>query len=163
MPDTNTGSRDERFMHRALELARQAFLHNEVPVGAVIVKDERIIGEGYNLVETLRDGTAHAEIRAIQAALRSTGHSRLIGCELYVTMEPCIMCAGALWQTRIFRVCYGCSDSKGGAYGTLYAIHSDKRLNHQVIIQSGLLEEASRGLIQDFFRQKRSSERCQSG
>ena len=148
-------------MRDALRLARKAYDSDEVPVGAVIVFNKEIIGEGYNQTERLKDPTAHAELLAIREAATKTGWQRLIDAELYTTLEPCIMCAGAIWQARIKKVIFGCFDPKGGAYGSLYTINEDKRLNHQVETISGILAEECAGLLRAFFREKR--ERCQSG
>ncbi len=144
------------FMKEALNLAKIAKEKDEVPIGAVVVKNDQIIGKGYNMVETLKDPTAHAEMIAIKDACNNIGEKRLIDCDLYVTIEPCIMCAGAIWQSRIKNVYYGAPDPKGGALDTLYNIGKDTRLNHRFTSKGFILEEDSRNLIQLFFREKRT-------
>ncbi|RME87093.1 MAG: nucleoside deaminase [Planctomycetota bacterium] len=146
---------DKYFMDLAFQEAMRAMEEDEVPVGAVIVKDFQIIGKAHNLKETLQDPTAHAEILAITQAASSLGSWRLEGATLYVTLEPCPMCAGALVQSRIDRVVYGAYDPKGGAGGTLYNILQDPRLNHIIEVQAGFEEERARHLLQEFFLQKR--------
>ena len=128
---------DERWMESALREAEQAYKRKEVPIGAVIVHDGRIIGRGYNQIETLQDPTAHAEMIAITAAATALGSRRLDGCTLYVTLEPCAMCAGAIVLARIPRLVFGASDPKAGACGTLYNIVQDERLNHRVEMLGG--------------------------
>jgi tRNA(adenine34) deaminase len=144
-----------KWMQRALELAGAAAERGEVPVGAVIVKDDKVIAEGYNLRETLQDATRHAELIAIEAACRSLGTWRLEGCDLYVTLEPCVMCAGAIWQARLARVWFGAADPKGGAMGSLYRIHEDARLNHRLPAEGGLLAPECGKILTDFFRARR--------
>jgi tRNA(adenine34) deaminase len=144
------------WMRRALDLARQAFEQEEVPIGAVVVHDGRIIGEGYNQRETLQDPTAHAEMLALTQAAGSLGSWRLLDCTLYVTLEPCPMCAGAIVQARIPRVIYGAADPKAGACHTLYKITSDPRLNHQCTVMGGVLLTECRGILQEFFALQRS-------
>lgn len=146
----------EDFMRRALEQARMAFDAGEVPVGAVIVREGRIIGEAFNQRETLQDPTAHAEIIALTQAAQAVGHWRLLGCTLYVTLEPCPMCAGAIVQARLPTVIYGCTDPKAGACHTLYQITQDSRLNHQATVLGGVLQEECRGILQEFFAQQRA-------
>jgi tRNA(adenine34) deaminase len=143
-------------MHRALLQAQIAFEHNEVPVGAVIVHENRIIGEGYNQRETLNDPTAHAEMIAITQAAESLGSWRLLDCTLYVTLEPCPMCAGAIVQARIPTVIYGTTDPKGGACHTLYQITEDDRLNHRCTVLGGVLKDESQSLLREFFAKQRS-------
>jgi tRNA(adenine34) deaminase len=146
----------EVFMRRALEQARMAFDAGEVPVGAVIVKDGRIIGEAHNQRETLQDPTAHAEMIALTQAAQAVGHWRLLDCTLYVTLEPCPMCAGAIVQARLPTVIYGCTDPKAGACHTLYQITDDSRLNHQATVLGGVLQAECRGILQEFFAQQRA-------
>jgi tRNA(adenine34) deaminase len=146
----------DQWMRRALEQARLAFDSGEVPVGAVIVHDDRIIGEGHNQREALRDPTAHAEMIAITQAAEALGSWRLLDCTLYVTLEPCPMCAGAIVQARVPTVVYGATDPKAGACHTLFTIASDIRLNHQAVVIGGVLQEKSRALLQDFFAQQRA-------
>ena len=131
---------DERWMESAIREAEQAFRRKEVPIGAVIIKDHRIIGKGYNQIETLQDPTAHAEMIAITAAATWLGSRRLEECTLYVTLEPCTMCAGAIVAARIPRLVFGAFDLKAGACGTLYNIVQDQRLNHRVELLQGILE-----------------------
>ena len=147
---------DENFwMGEALAEARTAMALGEVPVGAVVVKDGRIVGRGHNRRETDRDPTAHAEMLAIREAARELGGWRLSGCTLYVTMEPCPMCAGAMVQARIDRLVYGVPDPKAGAAGTLVDLLRDDRFNHQVEVVGGVREEECRGLLQEFFARLR--------
>lgn len=146
----------DRWMRQALNQARMAFEVDEVPVGAVIVHNDRVIGEGYNQRESLNDPTAHAEMIAITQAAESIDSWRLLECTLYVTLEPCPMCAGAIVQARLPRVVYGATDPKGGACDTLFQITSDVRLNHQSVVLGGVLRDESSLLLQDFFRKQRS-------
>ncbi len=146
----------EHWMHFALDQAMQAFEEREVPVGAVIVQGGRIVGEGHNQRETLNDPTAHAEMIALTQASETLGTWRLLDCTLYVTLEPCPMCAGALVQARIPRVVYGTPDPKAGACHSLYQITSDPRLNHQVLVTAGVLQDQCRQILQDFFAQQRA-------
>lgn len=143
------------FMRLALEEAEKAFSKEEVPVGAVIVLNGEVIAKAHNLREMTNDPTAHAEILAIRAAAQKLGSWRLEGATLYVTKEPCPMCAGAMVNARLGRLVFGCADSKGGATGSLYNIPQDKRLNHQVEVQSGVLADECAGLLGKFFRKKR--------
>lgn len=146
----------DRWMRAALDQARMAFEQDEVPVGAVVVRDGRIVGEGYNLRETLGDPTAHAEMIAITQAAESLGSWRLLDCTLYVTLEPCPMCAGAVVQARIPTVIYGTTDPKAGAVHSLYQITSDVRLNHQAVVIGGVLREECRAILQEFFARQRA-------
>jgi tRNA(adenine34) deaminase len=148
---------DERWMEFALKEAEQAYKRKEVPIGAVVVLDGRIIGRGYNQIETLHDPTAHAEMIAITAAATNLGSRRLENCSLYVTVEPCMMCAGALVLARAVKVVFGTPDLKAGACGTLYNIVQDSRLNHQLEQAHGVLEERCKGLLQDFFAKVRTN------
>lgn len=145
------------YMEQALLEARKAYELDEVPIGAVVVKDGEIIGRGHNLRETCKDPTLHAEMVAIRQAAETLGGWRLTGCELYVTVEPCPMCAGAMIQARIDRLIFGAGDPKAGCAGTLYNLLQDSRFNHQVEIVKGILEEECRQIMKDFFRQKRNS------
>jgi tRNA(adenine34) deaminase len=145
----------ERWMDHALREAELAYKRKEVPIGAVIVHKDRIIGKGYNQVETLKDPTAHAEMIAITAAATQLGNHRFEKCTLYVTLEPCAMCAGAIVLARITTVVFGASDPKAGACGTLYNIVQDKRLNHRVELVSGVLEGKCNGIMKDFFKKVR--------
>ena len=143
-------------MYSALEQARRAFELDEVPIGAVVVHQDEIIGEGYNQRETLSDPTAHAEMIAITQAAQALGDWRLSGCTLYVTLEPCPMCAGAIVQARMPRVIFGTTDPKAGACTTLYQITDDPRLNHRCVVLGGVLQDECKKLLQDFFSQQRS-------
>lgn len=149
---------DERWMEYALQEAELAYKRKEVPIGAVIVHKDRIIGKGYNQVETLKDPTAHAEIIAITAAAAHLGNHRFENCTLYVTLEPCAMCAGAIVLARISRLVFGAPDPKAGACGTLFNIVQDKRLNHRVEVVSGVMESKCAGLMKDFFKKVRSND-----
>lgn len=146
---------DERFMREALAEARKAFEKDEVPVGAVVVKDGLVIGRGHNLRETLNDPTAHAEMVALREAARRIGSWRLEGTTVYVTLEPCPMCAGALVLARVERLVFGAYDPKAGAVVSLMSLLSDDRLNHRVEFTGGLLAEESVELLREFFRRRR--------
>ena len=147
---------DERWMEFALKEAEQAYKRKEVPIGAVVIHNGRIIGRGYNQIETLKDPTAHAEMIAITAAATQLGSRRLEECTLYVTIEPCAMCAGAIVLARIPKLVFGAADAKAGGCGTLYNIVQDARLNHQVELVRGVLEEKSGEILKDFFTKVRS-------
>jgi tRNA(adenine34) deaminase len=142
-------------MRLALGLAREAMALGEVPVGAVVVRDGRVIARAYNLRETLADPTAHAERLALTLAGRAAGSWRLDRCTLYVTLEPCPMCAGAIVQARLPRVVYGATDPKAGACDTLYRIASDPRLNHRAEVVGGVLAEECGAILTEFFRARR--------
>ena len=144
------------WMRSALDQARCAADQQEVPVGAVIVRGDRIVAEGHNQRESLKDPTAHAEMIAITQASEALGSWRLLDCALYVTLEPCPMCAGAIVQARIPTVIFGTSDPKSGACSTLYQITSDVRLNHQAVVMGGVMEDQCRSLLQEFFRRQRA-------
>lgn len=148
---------DRKWMQKAFREAERAYDADEVPVGAVVVKDNQIIGRGHNMVEQLNDPTAHAEIIAITAACDTLGEKWLTDCTLYVTLEPCPMCAGAIVHARLKRLVFGAFDEKAGATSTLYNIVQDDRLNHQVDVVSGLESDRSGSILRDFFRQKRES------
>jgi tRNA(adenine34) deaminase len=147
---------DERFMRAALQEARAAEAADEVPVGAVVAQGQRIIGRGHNQREGLRDPTAHAEMLAITAAADCLGHHGLGDCTLYVTLEPCCMCAGALVLARLGRLVFGAEDPKSGACGSLYTIVQDPRLNHQVAIRRGVLADQCAALLRSFFARQRA-------
>ena len=146
----------EKFMRLALIEAEKAKELNEVPVGAVIVCENKIISKTHNTREQSQDPTNHAEIRAIKKAAEAKRSWRLDDCEIYVTKEPCPMCAGAIFQARIKKLIYGCSDEKQGYAGTLHNTVQDKRLNWQTEIVKGILEEECRQILQEFFKNKRS-------
>jgi tRNA(adenine34) deaminase len=145
-----------RFMTEALKEANKAFENGEVPVGAVIIKENRIIGRGHNQTETLKDATAHAEMIAITAAENHLGDWRLQDCELYVNVEPCVMCAGAILLSRINKVYFGVFDLKFGACGSIYNVLQEGKLNHKTELFTGLLENESRLLLKEFFSKKRA-------
>lgn len=143
------------FMEQALLEAKKAYSMDEVPIGAVVVKDGQIVGRGHNLRETFMDPTLHAEIVAIREAAKYLGGWRLADCQLYVTIEPCPMCAGAMLQARIKLLVFGAMDTKAGCAGSLYNFLQDPRFNHQTEIVGGVMEEECRQLMQSFFKNKR--------
>lgn len=145
----------DRWMRLAMEEARTAATEDEVPVGAVVVVGGRIVGSGHNQREQLNDPTAHAEMIALTQAAAALGSWRLEGCVLYVTLEPCPMCAGAILQARVPMVVWGAADPKAGAVATLYRLFDDPRLNHRVEHLGGVLAEECGRLLSDFFRGKR--------
>jgi len=147
---------DERMMRQALREAEAALETEDVPVGAVVVHEGRIIGRGRNQRVLLQDPTAHAEMIAITAAAEALRCWRLIGCTLYVTLEPCAMCAGAIVNARIDRVVFGAGDPKAGACGSVYNIVEDARLNHRVKLTSGVLAQECADLLRDFFARQRA-------
>ncbi len=142
-------------MKRALNEALRAFEEDEVPVGAIVVSDGKIIGRGHNQIEKLQDPTAHAEMIALTAAANHLQSRRLEGCTLYVTLEPCPMCAGAIVLSRVSNLVFGSYDPKAGACGTLYNIPEDKRLNHTLHIIPGVCDRESEELLKSFFQKKR--------
>jgi tRNA(adenine34) deaminase len=148
---------DERWMREALAQARAAEALGEVPVGAVVVRGEEVIASGHNLTHTSADPSAHAEMVAIRRAAEVVGHWRLLGCTLYVTLEPCAMCAGVIVLSRIPRVVFAAYDPKAGMCGSLENLVQDPRLNHRVELSSGALAEESGALLRDFFRARRQS------
>jgi tRNA(adenine34) deaminase len=146
---------DERYMKMAIEQAQIAEENGDVPIGAVIVHENQIIGKSYNQREQLADPTAHAEIIALTQAAAALETWRLNGCTIYVTLEPCPMCAGALVLARLERLVYGCDDPKAGACGSLYNIVYDERLNHRLKVTSGVMADECSQLLQDFFQRRR--------
>ncbi len=146
---------DVAMMSLALDLAREAAQVGEVPVGAVVVRDGQVVSKAHNLRESLRDPTAHAERVALTRAGQALGDWRLERCTLYVSLEPCVMCAGAIGLSRIERLVYGASDKKAGACRSLYRLLEDPRLNHRVRLTPGILAAESSSLLSDFFREKR--------
>lgn len=146
---------DNFFMNKALDEAYEAYELDEVPIGAVIVKDGKIIGKGYNRKEVSLDTTNHAEIMAIKEASKNLKNWRLTGCTMYVTVEPCPMCAGAIINSRITELVIGTMDPKGGACGSLYNIVEDDRLNHRVEVRRGILEEECSSIMKEFFKKLR--------
>ncbi|HUF09239.1 MAG TPA: tRNA adenosine(34) deaminase TadA [Rhodothermales bacterium] len=147
---------DRHWMKLALREAERGYEEKEVPVGAVVVRDGVVLGKGHNMVEQLKDPTAHAEMIAITAACSAAAEKRLDGCTLYVTLEPCPMCAGAIVWSRLSRLVFGPFDEKAGSCSTLYNIPRDRRLNHVVEVVSGVLAEESAQLLRNFFAEKRS-------
>ncbi len=154
--DTRMPGDDERFMRSALDEALAAMENGDVPVGAVVVHDGRIIGRGRNERERLNDPTAHAEMIAISAAAEHLRSWRLNDCTLYVTLEPCIMCAGALVHARMGRLVFGTADPKAGACGSVFNVVNDGRLNHRVKTDFGTLEQPCASILHDFFARQRS-------
>jgi len=148
---------DENFMREALRQAKKAYDADEVPIGAVVVRGGKIIGRAYNQVELLKDATAHAEMLALTQAEAAVGDWRLTDCDLYVTKEPCPMCAGALVHVRIRRIIFGCADLRAGAAGSIINLLQLPSLNHQCEITSGVLERECAAILQDFFRKRRTS------
>ncbi|MSR23094.1 MAG: nucleoside deaminase [Gemmatimonadetes bacterium] len=144
-------------MARALERAREAWVRGEVPVGAVLVRGDRVLSEGMNRTRESTDPSAHAEVLAVREGARRLGDWRLLDTTLYVTLEPCAQCAGALVLARVPRVVYGASDPKGGMAGTLGNLLQDSRLNHRARVTMGVLEEAAAALLREFFGERRES------
>ena len=140
-----------KFMYAALKEAEQALDENEVPVGAVVVKDNKIIGRGYNQVERLNDATAHAEMIALTAAANSVGNWRLDDCSIYATLEPCTMCAGALLSARISELYFSTFDVKFGACGSIYNLVEEGKTNHKIKVYSGIYAEESQQILKQFF------------
>lgn len=147
---------DIYYMREALKEARKASLIDEVPVGAVIVKNDKIIARAHNTREKTNDPTAHAEINAIRKACKKLNSWRLVGCTIYVTVEPCSMCAGTILWSRIDRLVYGAKDIKGGAIESSYNIFEQKGINHIPVIEGGILEEECGIIIKDYFKSKRT-------
>lgn len=144
------------YMKESLKEARKALRKDEIPVGAVIVKDGAILSRGHNQKEHKSDPTLHAELIAIRKASRKLGTWRLNGCDMYVTLEPCAMCAGALIQARIRRLCFGAPDPKAGAAGSVIDLLAEERFNHKVEVLKGVLEEECSSILRDFFRELRT-------
>lgn len=149
-------SEDERLVARCLELARAAAERGEVPVGALVVVDDVVVGEGSNRVEELRSPLAHAEMQAIEQALAKVGEKRLPTAQLYCTLEPCFLCAGAILHTRVRRVVFGARDPKFGAVRSLATVLEDRRLNHRCDVVEGVFAEQSAAMLRAFFRDRRS-------
>jgi tRNA(adenine34) deaminase len=148
-------ARDESFMRHALALAQRARDEGEVPVGALLVQDDRIIAEAWNRPITTHDPSAHAEMLALRSAARTLGNYRLPGTTLYVTLEPCVMCAGAIIHARVARLVFGAADPKAGAVNSVYDVIGQPRLNHRVTWSGGILEQACGMILRDFFRSRR--------
>ncbi len=147
--------RDEYFMQLALGLAREAEADGEVPVGAVIVQGDTVVGAGRNRPIASGDPTAHAEVVALRAAAATLGNYRLADTTLYVTLEPCAMCAGAMVHARVERLVYGCTDPRGGAAGSVFDVVDSPLLNHRLAVRGGVLADECRDLLQTFFRARR--------
>ena len=158
-PSAVATAMDVHFMRSALALAREAAVVGEVPVGALVVRDGRIVGKGYNLTRTKFDPTAHAEVVALRGAAKKLKNERLLGCDLYVTLEPCAMCAGAIVQARVARLVYGAPDPKAGACGSVIRVVPNKKLNHRPTVVRWLLAEESAELLTGFFRARRDRRR----
>lgn len=150
---------DADYMHHALQLARAAGDAGEVPVGAVVVKDGAIIGRGYNAPISRHDPSAHAEMTALRDAAQTIGNYRLVDCELYVTLEPCLMCAGAIMHARIARIVYGANDPKTGVCGSILDVFAEPRLNHHATVVAGVLAEECGLLLSDFFALRRAQQK----
>lgn len=146
---------DSVFMRRAIELARRAEGEGEVPVGAVVVLGGKVIGEGWNRPISSADATSHAEMEAIRAACKAVGNYRLTGASLYVTLEPCAMCIGAIFHARIARVMFGAPDPKTGAAGSIMNLFAESRLNHHATVEGRVLAEECGALLSDFFAKRR--------
>jgi tRNA(adenine34) deaminase len=146
---------DEHFMRHALGLARRAQEEGEVPVGAVVVLEEKVIGEGWNRPISASDPSAHAEIQAMRAAASARNNYRLMGATLYVTLEPCAMCVGAMFHARIRRVVFGAADPKTGAAGSTLNLFEEKRLNHHALVEGGVLAAECGALLSGFFASRR--------
>ena len=153
----NKGQGHSFYMEMALKQAASAFKQDEVPIGAVVIQGNAVVGRGYNQRETLKDPTAHAEMIAITAAANTKGDWRLDDCVLYVTKEPCPMCAGAIVNSRLKMVVFGCYDEEQGCCGSLYQLCGDPRFGIKVAVQGGVLDEKCSSLIQEFFKGKRST------
>lgn len=151
-----SAQQDERFVLSALDEAHRALETGDVPVGAVVVHGGRVIGRGHNQRELLHDPTAHAEMLALTAAAQFLKSWRLVDCTVYVTLEPCVMCAGAIILGRVSRLVFGALDPKAGACGSVFDITSDPRLNHQVSVQGGVLQHECGAILQSFFKQQRA-------
>ncbi|NRG68474.1 tRNA adenosine(34) deaminase TadA [Streptococcus suis] len=156
-----TQEEKEYFMSQALIEAEKSLEKDEIPIGCVIVKDGQIIGRGHNAREELNQAIMHAEVMAIQEANRVEGNWRLLDTTLFVTIEPCVMCSGAIGLARIPQVVYGAANQKFGAAGSLYDILTDERLNHRVEVETGILEEDCAQIMQDFFRQRREKQKAE--
>jgi len=151
---------DQAFMRQALAEAEAAARLGEVPVGALVVRGGLIIGRGHNLRETSNDPTTHAEMLAIQEAAAHIGHWRLLDCTLYVTLEPCVMCMGAIILARIPRLVYGCRDPRVGAAGSIYDLANDDRFNHRVEVTEGVLQAECSSQLSEFFRELRANKKA---
>jgi len=151
---------DADYMRCALELASQSQAAGEVPVGAVVVKDGEIVGRGFNAPISRNDPSAHAEMVALRDAAQRLGNYRLVNCELFVTLEPCLMCAGAIMHARIARLVYGASDPKTGACGSVLDVFAERRLNHHAEVEGGVLAEECGALLSNFFAMRRAQQKA---
>ena len=158
----HTDPRDASYMRLALDEANKAGARGEVPVGAVVICESEIAGRGHNRREELCSALAHAELLAIEEASRHLGRWRLSNCQLYVTLEPCVMCVGAIVQARMGRLVFGCRDPKGGAVESLYQLCDDSRLNHRLPVTGGMLAENCSEILEDFFSRLRQNKRDQT-
>jgi tRNA(adenine34) deaminase len=147
---------DARYMREALREARRGYREDEVPVGAIVVRDGNVIARAHNRPLHLNDPAAHAEVLALRRAARKLGNYRLVGCTLYVTIEPCVMCVGAIVQARLARLVIGAEDPKAGACGSALSVLNHAKLNHRVEVQTGILAGECAGMLRDFFRQRRT-------
>jgi tRNA(adenine34) deaminase len=163
LPDESYSPRDHAFMLAAIDQAHNAWAIGEVPVGAVIVFDGQVIATGFNHPIGSHDATAHAEIRALRAAGELLGNYRLPECSMYVTLEPCVMCAGALMHARLNKVVFGAADKKTGAAGSVLDVFDVPQLNHHTLVSGGLREAENGRLLQDFFKQRRLAKKDQPG
>ncbi len=158
--DPQAGAPDAAWMRLAIDQARNAWTVGEVPVGAVLVREGRVLATGYNQPIGSHDPTAHAEIRALRAAAELLGNYRLVDCELYVTLEPCAMCAGAIMHSRLKRLVYGARDPKTGACGSVVDLMAEPRINHHTQVTGGVLADECGGLLREFFAERRRRERA---
>lgn len=156
-------TRDELFMQQALSQAHNAWALGEVPVGAVVVKDGQVIATGFNQPIGTHDPTAHAEIMALRAAAGILGNYRLPGCELYVTLEPCAMCSGAMMHARLSRIVFGASDPKTGVCGSVLDLFAQEKLNHHAEVTGGVLADQCGALLKDFFASRRQAQKKEEG
>ncbi|MDH5480000.1 MAG: tRNA adenosine(34) deaminase TadA [Nitrosomonas sp.] len=148
---------DLHFMQIAFGLAKQAQLEGEVPVGAVVVRDRRIVGRGYNRSITMKDPTAHAEVMAMRNASHELDNYRLLDCTLYVTLEPCVMCIGALFHARVQRLVFAAADPKTGACGSIINLPAETRLNHHMSVTRGVMAQETSAMLKQFFAERRKS------
>ena len=159
--DTQQTAIDEKFMALAIDLAKQAEQHDEIPVGAIVVADGQVIGEGFNQSIMLNDPSAHAEMIAIRQAGEKLSNYRLLDCTLYVTLEPCPMCAGLLVHSRVKRIVFGAEDLKTGSAGSVFNITNTDKLNHQIPVTSGVLAEQCSTMLSAFFKRRRKEKKKQ--
>ncbi len=161
VPILSTSEGDILFMREALAQARLAEAEGEVPVGAVVVKDGLVIGRGFNAPISRHDPSAHAEMMALRDAARHLGNYRLVGCEMFVTLEPCVMCVGAMFHARIARVVYGARDPKTGAAGSVLNLFTSAQLNHHARIEGGVLAQECGKVLSEFFARRRAQQKIQ--